>query len=241
MEIIPAIDLIEGKCVRLSQGDFDKKIIYNENPLEVALRFEDAGLNRIHLVDLDGARSGKLVNQKVLELLASKTALIIDFGGGIKTRDDMRSVFNAGAAIACLGSIAFKNEALFFEWMNEYGSDKILLGADVKEEKIAIAGWLEETTTGILEYLEGKIPKGLTRAFCTDISKDGAMQGPALELYQKILGKFPDFGLIASGGVSAVDDLLRLEEVGCSGAIIGKALYEGKIKLTELKKYIQPC
>jgi phosphoribosylformimino-5-aminoimidazole carboxamide ribotide isomerase len=241
MEIIPAIDLIEGKCVRLNQGDFDRKTIYNENPLEVALRFEDAGLGRLHLVDLDGARSGTLVNLKVLERLASKTALVIDFGGGIKTNADMRSVFDAGAAIACLGSIAFTNEALFFEWMHEYGSERILLGADVKEEKIAIAGWLEETETGILEYLEGKISKGLKQAFCTDIAKDGALQGPALELYKKVLARFPGFGLIASGGVSSVNDLMQLKEIGCLAAIVGKALYEGKIKLGELKKIRQVC
>ncbi|MEO6306030.1 MAG: 1-(5-phosphoribosyl)-5-[(5-phosphoribosylamino)methylideneamino]imidazole-4-carboxamide isomerase [Bacteroidia bacterium] len=238
MEIIPAIDIIDGKCVRLRQGDYSQKTIYNEDPLEVALQFENIGIKRLHLVDLDGARQGKLINYKVLETLASKTKLKIDFGGGIKTDESIRSVFDYGASIAAIGSIAVKNKDLFFLWLKKYGSEKILLGADVKEEKIAINGWLETTNVLLFDFINENISNGVSTIFCTDISKDGLLQGPSLDLYKKIIFKFPQLNLIASGGVSNISDLEILKEIGCSGVIIGKAIYEEKIKLNDLKKLI---
>ncbi|HEV7230905.1 MAG TPA: 1-(5-phosphoribosyl)-5-[(5-phosphoribosylamino)methylideneamino]imidazole-4-carboxamide isomerase [Bacteroidia bacterium] len=238
MEIIPAIDIIGGRCVRLSQGDYNRKTIYDESPLDAALRFEDAGIKRLHLVDLDGARKGSVVNLKVLEILALKSRLVIDFGGGIKTDDDINAVFNAGASLATVGSMAVTNENLFFQWLKRYGSDKILTGADVKEEKIAIAGWQKETGLSLFEFLEAKAAGGMKLVFCTDISKDGLLQGPAIDLYKKIKERFPELKLIASGGISSVNDLKALKETGCSGAILGKALYEGRISLNELKQYL---
>lgn len=238
MEIIPAIDIIEGKCVRLTQGDYDLKTIYNEHPLEVAREFEGNGIRRLHLVDLDGAKKGKVVNQKVLEQIASKTNLIIDFGGGIKSDGDMKSIFNAGAAIAAIGSIAVKNKDLFWNWLNTYGPDKLMLGADVKDEKIAIHGWQETAELSIVDFLKEHISKGVKQAFCTDVSKDGLLQGPATDLYKSILQKFPDLKLIASGGVSEMNDLYKLSETGCSGVIIGKAIYEGRISLQDLKQLL---
>ena len=234
MEIIPAIDIIDGKCVRLTQGDYSQKKVYNERPLEVARAFEDAGLRRLHLVDLDGAKAGAVKNWKVLETLAGKTGLVIDFGGGIKTANDVEIVFNSGAALATVGSIAVKDGPLFVSWMQEYGSEKFLLGADVKDEKIAVSGWLETTDRWIYDFIEEYMGKGVRQLFCTDVSKDGLLQGPALDLYKNILAKFPDLHFIASGGVSGMDDVRRLEEVGCKGVIIGKAIYEGRITLKEL-------
>lgn len=238
MEIIPAIDLIDGKCVRLTQGDYDQKKIYNENPLEVALQFQNIGIKRLHLVDLDGAKKGQVVNLEVLEKLASNTNLTIDFGGGIKTDEDLKQVFDAGAAIATIGSIAVKNKELFFSWLKHYGSDKLLLGADVKEENIAVGGWLETTDVTIFDFLQENINQGVKTAFCTDIAKDGLLQGPSLDLYKKIIGKFPELNLIASGGVTNMDDLSMLKEIGCSGAIVGKAIYEGKITTNDLKMFL---
>lgn len=234
MIIIPAIDIIDGKCVRLTQGDYTQKKIYNENPLEVAMQFEDAGISRLHLVDLDGAKAGKIVNYKVLENIARNTSLVIDFGGGIKADEDIKRVFNCGAAMATVGSMAAKQPLRFHQWLEQYGSEKILLGADVKEEKIAIHGWLEQTEINILDFLEQHIRKGLRQAFCTDISKDGLLEGPAIALYKKIIERFPQLQFIASGGVGTIDDLVQLKAIGCHGVIIGKAIYEGKISMSDL-------
>ena len=234
MEIIPAIDIIEGKCVRLTQGDYSQKKIYNEHPLEVARQFEDAGLRRLHLVDLDGAKEGTVRNWKVLETIAGKTALVVDFGGGIKTASDVDIVFNSGAALATVGSIAVKDGPLFVGWLQEYGAERFLLGADVKNEKIAVSGWTETTDRWVYDFIGGYIEKGVRQIFCTDVSKDGLLQGPSLELYKNIVGKFPELYFIASGGVSGMDDVRRLAEAGCKGVIIGKAIYEGRITLKEL-------
>jgi len=234
MEIIPAIDVIDGKCVRLTQGDYAQKKVYNEHPLEVAQAFEDAGLRRLHLVDLDGARAGAVRNWKVLEGIAGKTNLIIDFGVGIKTNADVDIVFNSGAAMATVGSVAVKDAALFVSWLGEYGADRFLLGADVRKEKIAVSGWTETTDRWVYDFIREYMEKGVRQVFCTDVSKDGLLQGPALDLYKNIVGKFPELHFIASGGVSGMDDVRRLEEVGCRGVIIGKAIYEGRIKLKEL-------
>lgn len=239
MEIIPAIDIIDGKCVRLTQGDYAQKTIYNENPLEVALQFESIGIKRLHLVDLDGAKLGKVINYKVLEKIASKTKLSIDFGGGIKTDDDIETIFNYGADLATIGSIAVKNKTLFISWIKKYGSEKIFLGADVKNEKIAIGGWLETTNISIYDFIEENLTEGIKNIFCTDISKDGLLQGPAIDLYKNMLAKFPALNLTASGGVSQISDLEKLKKIGCSGAIVGKAIYEGRITMDELKTLIQ--
>lgn len=235
MEIIPAIDIIDGKCVRLTQGDYAQKKIYNEHPLEVAKEFEGAGLKRLHLVDLDGAKAGQVKNWKVLETIAGKTSLIIDFGGGIKTDTDVNIVFNSGAALATVGSIAVKNETELVRWFATFGADKFLLGADVKDEKIAIGGWLETTDIWIYDFIEKYIQHGIKQLFCTDVSKDGKLEGPAVALYTNIIQKFPDLHFIASGGVSNMDDLHELSDAGCKAAIVGKAIYEGRIKIADLK------
>ncbi len=235
MEIIPAIDIIEGKCVRLTQGDYAQKTIYNENPLEVAKQFEDAGLKRLHLVDLDGAKAGTVQNWKVLQVIAANTSLSIDFGGGIKQDKDLNIVFESGAAFATVGSLAVKSPETFVQWLDTYGADKFLLGADVKEQKIAVAGWLETTDISIFDFMEDYLSKGVKQVFCTDVSKDGKLEGPSIELYQSILEKFTAAYFIASGGVSSMDDLYALKEIGCSGAIVGKAIYEGRIPLSDLK------
>ncbi|MCU0436300.1 MAG: 1-(5-phosphoribosyl)-5-[(5-phosphoribosylamino)methylideneamino]imidazole-4-carboxamide isomerase [Raineya sp.] len=236
MRFIPAIDIIDGKCVRLTQGDYSQKTIYNENPLEVAKSFEDAGLQYLHLVDLDGAKQKKVVNYKVLEQIASQTALNIDFGGGVQSDEDIQRVFDAGAKQITGGSIAVKNPDLFESWIKRYGSEKIILGADVKNEKIAVGGWEETSELHIFDFLEKYLAKGIRYIICTDISKDGLLQGTSVELYQKILKKFPDIHLIASGGVSCMQDLDDLQKNGLEGAIIGKAIYEGKIGLNQLGK-----
>ncbi|WP_152268825.1 1-(5-phosphoribosyl)-5-[(5-phosphoribosylamino)methylideneamino]imidazole-4-carboxamide isomerase [Agriterribacter humi] len=237
MEIIPAIDIIDGKCVRLTQGDYAQKKIYNEHPLEVAKQFEDAGLQRLHLVDLDGAKAGQVKNWKVLETIAGKTGLSIDFGGGIKQQEDVNIVFNSGAALATVGSIAVKNEAELVEWFMIFGADKFLLGADVKDEKIAIGGWLETTDIWIYDFIEKYIGHGIKQIFCTDVSKDGKLEGPAVELYKNIVQKFPALHFIASGGVSSVDDLHALRDAGCKGAIVGKAIYEERVKINKLGSF----
>jgi len=234
MEIIPAIDIIEGKCVRLTKGDYNQKKIYNENPLEVALAFEDAGLSRLHLVDLDGAKAGQVKNWKVLEKIASRTQLKIDFGGGIKTEKDLSIVFDSGAIMAAIGSMAVKEPELLAHWIRAFGAAKFFLGADVKEEKIAVSGWLEKTNIDIYQFIGQWLEKGVEKIFCTDISKDGLLEGPSLFLYGKILHKFPAVYFVASGGVSSMSDLDDLEELGVSGAIIGKAIYEGRVNLPEL-------
>ena len=237
MEIIPAIDIIDGKCVRLTQGDYTQKKIYNEHPLEIAKQFEDAGLQRLHLVDLDGAKQKKVKNWKVLESIAAKTKLVIDFGGGIATEDDVKIVFDSGAALATVGSIAVKNEFEFVKWLLIFGADKFLLGADVKDKMIAIHGWLETTDKTVFDFIETYIGKGVRQIFCTDVSKDGKLEGPSVELYQEIITKFPGLYFIASGGVASVDDLHRLEQIGCNAVIIGKAIYENRISLIDLKSF----
>ncbi len=234
IEIIPAIDILHGKCVRLTQGDYESGKIYNEHPLEVARQFEDAGLKRLHLVDLDGAKDGRVINWKSLEAIAGKTGLIIDFGGGIGTDKDLQIVFESGAAFATVGSVAVKSENLLREWMLLYGPEKFLLGADVREEKISISGWTVNTEIGIIDFMEKYILAGIMQIFCTDIKMDGAMNGPSLELYKKIIDRFPDLHFIASGGIRSLDDIYRLEELGCKGAIVGKAIYEGFITLKDL-------
>ena len=233
--IIPAIDIIEGKCVRLTQGDYSQKKIYNEHPLEVAKMFEDAGLHRLHLVDLDGAKAGKVTNWKVLEKLASQTKMIIDFGGGITTENDVNIIFNSGAAYATVGSIAVKDEALFTSWLENFGAHKFLLGADVKEEKIAIHGWLETTKVWVYDFIRKYLDKGIQSIFCTDVSKDGKLEGPSIDLYKNIIKECKGIHLIASGGVSNIKDVEDLIEIGCTGIIIGKAIYEGRITLPQLK------
>jgi len=237
MQIIPAIDIIEGKCVRLTEGDYAQKKIYNEDPLEVAKAFEGIGLMRLHLVDLDGAKSGQVVNWKVLEKIANQTQLKIDFGGGIKTEATLKTVLDTGATYATIGSLAVKSPEIFQEWIARFGANIFMLGADVFEEKIAIGGWLEKTDINVFDFLKLYIDKGVKQIFCTDIQKDGKLQGPSLDLYQKILEQFPDLQLIASGGVSSLDDLIELEEIGCSAAIVGKAIYENKITISELANF----
>ncbi|MEQ8905710.1 1-(5-phosphoribosyl)-5-[(5-phosphoribosylamino)methylideneamino]imidazole-4-carboxamide isomerase [Ekhidna sp.] len=236
MRIIPAIDIIEGKCVRLSKGDYATKKIYNEDPLEVAQQFEDAGLQYLHLVDLDGAKAKHIVNWKVLEKLATKTKLKIDFGGGIKSDEDLRVAFESGAKQITGGSIAVKEPVKFTSWITAYGAGKIILGADAMDGKIAVSGWQEESDLEIEAFIQDYVSKGIEYVISTDISKDGMLEGPSFELYQSILEKLPGLKLIASGGVSSIDDLVKLKEQGLEGAIVGKALYEGRIQVTDLIK-----
>ena len=235
IEIIPAIDLMDGKCVRLTQGDFAQRKIYHENPLAVAKTFEDAGLTRLHIVDLDGARRGKVANLAVLEAIARETSLTIDFGGGIKTVEDVKAVFEAGAQMASIGSIAVREAEMFFSWLDEFGGDRILLGADVKDRRLAINGWQTATEIEILPFLGEYAARGVRQCFVTDISRDGLLAGSANELYAKILREIPALRLIASGGVSRIEDIRELEKIGCAGVIVGKAIYEGRIKLEDLK------
>jgi phosphoribosylformimino-5-aminoimidazole carboxamide ribotide isomerase len=238
MRIIPAIDIIDGKCVRLSKGDYDTKKIYNESPLEVAKSFEDTGIQYLHLVDLDGAKSSRIINHKVLEQIASKTNLKIDFGGGLKSNEDIKIAFESGANQITGGSIAVKNPTLFKEWINQYGTDKIILGADVNNSKIAVSGWLEESNEEVIPFIKNYQKEGITYVVCTDIAKDGMLEGPSFDLYKEILSKCNNVKLIASGGISTFDELPKLAELGCEGAIIGKAIYEGKISLKQLENYI---
>ena len=234
MIIIPAIDLINGKAVRLTKGDYAQQKVYNENPVEVARQFEAAGIERLHIVDLDGAKAGKIINLKVLEEIATATNLVIDFGGGVKNINDVGNIFNAGAAMVTVGSLAVKHPELLEEWLMEFSADKFLVGADVLDEKIKISGWLEDGGINIFDFIGKMISLGTTNIFCTDISKDGVMEGPSIDLYKKIMAEHPEINLIASGGVSNMYDVKQLKEIGCSGAIIGKAVYEGKISLEEL-------
>jgi len=238
MDIIPAIDLIDGKCVRLSQGDYDRKTIYNENPLEVAKAFEDHGIRRLHLVDLDGAKAHHIVNHKVLETIATQTSLVIDFGGGLKTDEDLRIAFECGARMITGGSIAVKSPKIFESWITQFGSDRIILGADVKDEKIAVTGWTEDTELSLLPFLEEYINKGINQVICTDIRKDGMLQGASTELYKKILRAYPGLYLVASGGVSSLADLEELAEAGMPAVIFGKAIYEGRISLSDLRPFL---
>lgn len=238
MRIIPAIDIIDGKCVRLSQGDYNTKKIYNENPLEVAMEFEDHGIQHLHLVDLDGAKSHHIVNFRVLEKISSKTGLKIDFGGGLKSDEDLQIAFDNGAQQITGGSIAVKKPSVFESWLARFGADKIILGADAKEERVAINGWTEDSEIELLPFIKKYQEKGLQYVICTDISKDGMLEGPSANLYKKILKGNKDVKLIASGGVSKFEDLPLLAEIGCEGVIIGKAIYEGRIGLKQLEKYI---
>ncbi len=237
IEIIPAIDLIEGKCVRLSQGDYDRKTVYNENPLEVAKMFEAAGIRRLHLVDLDGAKAGHIVNHKVLEQVATKTNLVVDFGGGLKSDKDLEIAFNSGASMVTGGSIAVKNREAFLAWLEKYGSEKIILGADAKNGMIAISGWLEKTELPIVDFISDYFEKGIRKVISTDISRDGMLTGPAFDLYADIMKALPGVEIIASGGISSMEDILRLNEMGVPGVITGKALYENKIILKEIEKF----
>jgi phosphoribosylformimino-5-aminoimidazole carboxamide ribotide isomerase len=238
IEIIPAIDLIDGKCVRLSQGDYAQKTVYNENPLEVAKMFADAGIRRLHLVDLDGAKAHHIVNHKVLETIATNTDLIIDFGGGLKSDDDLRIAFESGAQMVTGGSIAVKNPDVFTAWISKFGGEKIILGADVKDEKIAVGGWIETTDIELMPFIANYMQQGISKVICTDISKDGMLLGPSLELYKKMLAEKPEMYLIASGGVSSIQDIEQLHEAAVPAVITGKAIYEGKIKLDEITRLI---
>ena len=236
MTIIPAIDIINGKCVRLTNGDYTKQVVYNDNPVEVAKQFEAAGITRLHIVDLDGAKAGRIINLQVLEQVANATGLVIDFGGGVKKITDVSNIFSAGAAMVTIGSMAVKHPELLEEWLMEFGTGKFLIGADVLDNKIKISGWLQDGGINIFDFIGKMISLGVTNIFCTDISKDGAMQGPSLDLYKKIIEEHPEVNLIASGGVSNINDVLLLQEIGCKGAIIGKAIYEGKVPLNPLKE-----
>jgi phosphoribosylformimino-5-aminoimidazole carboxamide ribotide isomerase len=236
-EIIPAIDIIGGKCVRLSQGDYSRKTVYNENPLEVALMFEDAGIQRLHLVDLDGARAKHIVNYKVLELIASRTRLVIDFGGGLKSDNDLEIAFNSGASMVTGGSIAVKEPEVFLEWLAKYGSGKIILGADTKDDKIAVSGWEEDTELPVIEFISEFHKKGIRKVISTDIGRDGMLTGPAFELYAEIMEALPEIEIIASGGIATMDDIYKLGEMHVPGVITGKAIYEGKISLNDIKQY----
>ena len=238
MRIIPAIDIIDGKCVRLSKGNYDTKKIYNENPLEVAKSFEAHGIQYLHLVDLDGAKSNQIINHKILEQIASKTSLKIDFGGGLKSDADLKIAFESGANQITGGSIAVKKPALFQQWIAQYGADKIILGADANNEKVAISGWLEESQEEVIPFIQKYQIQGINYVICTDIDKDGMLEGPSFKLYQKILTQVPELKLIASGGISAFDELPKLAKMGCEGTIIGKAIYENKISLKQLENFI---
>ena len=237
IEIIPAIDLIGGKCVRLMHGDFSRETVYSDDPLETAKRFEAAGLKRLHMVDLDGARSGTPANLHVLKHIASATNLIIDYGGGVKSESDIGAVFGAGAAMINVGSVAVRQPEAFIGWLEKFGCDKFLLGADCKGGKVAIDGWQTNTTVPVLGFLRNFAERGLTKAFVTDIATDGAMTGPPLKLYRKIRSALQEIDLIASGGVRSVDDIRELDAIGCSGVIVGRAIYEGNIKLEDLAEY----
>lgn len=238
MQIIPAIDLIGGKCVRLSQGDYSSKKEYHDDPLEMAKRFEGVGIRRLHLVDLDGAKAKKIVNGEVLEKICSGTSLQVDFGGGIQADEEIENAFSLGAKQVTGGSIAVKNPELFNTWVSKFGSEKIILGADAKNRKIAVGGWEETTTVDLIPFIKDYVSKGISYVICTDVAKDGLLQGPSLELYQEILQEIPGVKLIASGGVSSVKDLEDLEKIGVYGTIVGKAYYEGRVTLEELATFV---
>ncbi|WPZ00026.1 1-(5-phosphoribosyl)-5-[(5-phosphoribosylamino)methylideneamino]imidazole-4-carboxamide isomerase [Christiangramia sp. OXR-203] len=238
MRIIPAIDIIDGKCVRLSKGDYNTKKIYNEDPLEVAKSFEAHGIKYLHLVDLDGAKSSHIVNHKILESIASKTSLKVDFGGGLKTDKDLEIAFECGANQITGGSIAVKDPLIFRSWLTKFGAEKIILGADARNKKIAVSGWLEESKQEVIPFIQNFETEGIKYVICTDISKDGMLEGPSFDLYAEILDETKDIKLIASGGISHFDELPKLQELGCEGVIIGKAIYENRISLKQLENYI---
>lgn len=237
IEIIPAIDIIDGKCVRLSQGDYNNKKVYNENPLEVAKMFEDAGIKRLHLVDLDGAKAKRIINYSVLKNIATNTSLVIDFGGGVQSDEDIQIAFESGAKMVTGGSIAVRDKDLFSGWIRQYGADAIILGADAKDKKIAVSGWQESTSLDLFNFIADYRKEDISKVICTDITKDGMLQGPSIDLYKEILDKFPDLYLIASGGVSNFQDILDLEAAGVPAVILGKAIYENKISLKELSRH----
>lgn len=238
IEIIPAIDMIEGKCVRLTQGDYATRKVYNEDPLEVAKAFEDAGIRRLHVVDLDGAKAGHIVNYRVLEKLAGHTSLVIDFGGGLKQTKDVEIAFDCGAQMVTGGSIAVKDPETFTAWIARFGSERIILGADAKDRRIAISGWEEATDAELLPFIQKYREQGIEKAICTDISRDGMLEGPAVDLYKEILEAVPEIYLIASGGVSSIADIEKLAEANVPAVIFGKALYEGRITLKELERFV---
>ena len=238
MRIIPAIDVIDGKCVRLSKGDYSTKKIYNEQPLEIAKQFEAHGIEYLHLVDLDGAKASHIINHKVLETIATQTSLKIDFGGGLKTDNDVKIAFESGARQVTGGSIAVKQPAVFKNWLDRYGADKIILGADANNEKIAVGGWLEESDEELIPFVEKYLKSGVSHVICTDIAKDGMLQGPSFALYKKMLEQLPGLKLIASGGISKFEELPQLAAIGCEGTIIGKAIYEDRISLKQLEQFI---
>ena len=239
IEIIPAIDILDGKCVRLSKGDYDQKKVYNEDPLEVAKRFEGHGLKRLHLVDLDGAKANRIVNYRVLERIASRTSLIIDFGGGLKSDSDLQIAFNSGAKMVTGGSIAVKNPEGFKNWVDKFGNNAIILGADCRNNKISVCGWTEDTEEDIFSFIDKWIKQGISKVICTDISKDGMLEGTNMKLYLTIRERFPEIYLIASGGISCISDIDGLEEANIPGVIIGKAIYEGKVELKDLSKRVE--
>ena len=238
IELIPAIDIIEGKCVRLTQGDYSTRKVYNEDPLEVAKMLEDNGIRRLHVVDLDGAREGRIINYRTLDRIASRTSLIIDFGGGLKGESDVEIAFESGAQMITGGSIAVREPETFGAWIDKFGSERILLGADAKDRKIAISGWKETTDVELIPFIEGYYKKGITKVVCTDIARDGMLQGPSVELYKEIREAIPTLYIIASGGVSSVADIERLDEAGIPAVIFGKALYEGRIQLRDLLRFM---
>ncbi|MAT89477.1 MAG: 1-(5-phosphoribosyl)-5-[(5-phosphoribosylamino)methylideneamino]imidazole-4-carboxamide isomerase [Flavobacteriaceae bacterium] len=237
MTIIPAMDIIKGKCVRLTQGDYNQKTEYNADPLDMAKRFEDAGLTHLHLVDLEGAKAKHIVNYKVLETLASKTSLKIDFGGGVKTDAAINIAFESGAAQITAGSVAARNPEQVARWVASYGAERIIIGADVKNKMIAVSGWKETTSLAVIPFIESYIPLKLHRVICTDVAKDGMLRGPSVDLYKELLEAIPTLQLVASGGISSLKDLGILEQIGCDAAIIGKAIYEGRLSLSELEKW----
>lgn len=234
IELIPAIDIIGGECVRLTKGDYDRKTVYANSPVEMAKRFEKAGFKRLHVVDLDGAKSKHIVNVDTLKTITTETSLVVDFGGGIKTDDDIEKAFSHGASMVTVGSVAITNKELFAGWLEKYGADRIILGADVRHGKISINGWKEDSTEDLLPFLKYYIDKGVRNVLCTEISKDGTLAGPAIELYKEIMAAYPHINLIASGGVSGIDDIKALNEAGIPATVFGKAIYEGKIDIDEL-------
>lgn len=238
IELIPAIDIIDGKCVRLTKGEYSSQKTYNQNPLDIAKQLEDIGVKRLHMVDLDGAKSKHIVNHKTLEAVASSTSLIIDFGGGIKSDADIHTAFEAGASMVTIGSIASTSPDIFLGWLNEYGAERIILGADVRNGKISINGWKEDGKYELFDFLDNYISKGISNVLCTEISRDGMLGGPATELYKKIMNRYPDINLIASGGVSGMRDIEELSESGIPSVVFGKALYEGKIKMSNIEKWL---
>ncbi len=234
IELIPAIDIINGQCVRLTKGDYDQKTVYHDSPAEMAVDFEKIGFQRLHMVDLDGAKSKHIVNSKVLHEVTTKTSLKVDFGGGIKTSEDIRIAFDNGAAMVTVGSIAVTQPDLFLSWVEEYGADRLILGADVRNGKISINGWKEDSGEDLLPFLSKYVSAGVRNVLCTEISKDGTLQGPAIDLYQELMSAYPDIHLIASGGVSSIEDIKQLDASGIPAVVFGKAIYEGKINLKEL-------